>query len=99
MRCVIEKDIADMNINNEVSFKLVYDSSQDGDGNTRLCSTRVYQLMYKKNPAIFLGKPVFAQFFYDLREDYAKWNVSPIISKILEHKNNLDLDKIEGFQK
>jgi hypothetical protein len=99
MRCVIEKDIASMNLNNEVCFKLIYDSSQDGDGSTRLCTKKVYQLIYKGQPAKVFGKPVYAQFFYDLREDYAKWNVVPVISAIMEHRNNLDVNKIDGFDK
>ncbi len=90
MRCVLEKDIASFNWDNGVVyFQKVKDTSRDGDGRVRLVYTSIYQL-------VLVGKPrnFYIHFYYDQRENYAKVDISPIISKILAHRDNLDVQKI-----
>jgi len=91
MRCVLEDDISKFSLdNNNVYFQKVKDTSKDGDGHTRLCYTTIYQLVVYNTPRKF-----YIHFYYDLREDHAKVDISPIIAKILEHKRELDISKIK----
>jgi hypothetical protein len=99
MRCIFEKDIASLKWDGKYWFNLIQDTSRDGDGKTRLCHTKIYQLYKDQEPCMIgiFGKKVgiFAHFYYDLRDNYAKVDISPVASKFLEHKQDLDVKKIK----